>query len=878
MARPLSLNRAHWYAIKTMVGSELQVANQLRSSATSLGDASAITKTEGVYDILPEKGHIKHSFRGFIYVRMALSESSFKWILSIPKVLGFVSGKVLLDIQSVPVEEINKLKQALDQDHTTKQQNPESAPIALNTTVEEVVLDTIQDEVTEDDFEKLSTINIKPQENDVAMITGGALLYEVGEDVRVINEIYQQRGSSKIQAIHYPSNRIDKAQLTINFGLAPFKLSFKDVDKAFTVGTEVRYLKASKEVSGKIVQVHHINEGDFLSTQVTIKYAEIKDKSTYLNQLYCIGKQINPNQSRIGKELLVAYDDFRELYLGVVTDKFNHGIELNGKAFDQSKRKPKFYEAFAFDPPQFFNIKPLDREISSFEIKQSVVMGTELQAAKIDDLDYLKIYVFDTNVKNTPIQEVLVDDLYQVDLFHAEGKQQLISLINQKIKENHADIHAEIKHYSLRLSALNPNQYLTVSTSSETLAQALGLSALFKRSQTPLNSQMIVKNQRLQQKAQLMASAPLMEFDLQRLKNGWIELNGQKITQLRYSKGKEQDFLDQLNQYRSGVQASLSEDRKLVLSCDVGNIKLVLSKDFALAYLLGFGDHFLEQITFTPPRKDKDESVEVLKSINQIIAQYGITASLDERRLRFSQHVSLYQSQYQGLRDLLKNTQSHHEFYFLQPFEENMDFKSQNEWVYDDLLPPQSKLKDFQILELLEVNPLADINTTQSSNLKKIAIQVTYELDSKNPLEKEIFFIGEALIDSPDVQQQDKKQELYVIYPEDKKRHKMMKFDQGVWVYAPQMLDTKNQKRELDHFKKQAVIRPIKLADFEHSSFDLYDRIPTDKLSHDYPKALVKKISQDKNDEIALISLLNEDGSEKSNQEYWVLLSDLQKI
>jgi transcription antitermination factor NusG len=832
------LYRYQWYALKTMTGAELQVANALRTQMLE-APHPYIAKVDGVLEILPEKGNGKHLFKGFIYVKMHLSEESIQWIKKTPKLLGFISGKTVLDIPTVSVDEVEHMRQKTATVASTAQlnaeQNPSTQKIA-STQIEaqartkesnqtEAILDSIVHTTHQHQEMSLNDQNQEIIENDLVQVISGALLYQVGEDVRITSDLYQQRGSSKIQAIHYPTNRLDKAQLTINFGSTPFRLSFKDIDKAFTIHDEVTFTYQNKLLSGKIVQVHHQQEEDSLKTFVTIKYKSQGDAG----QLLEIVHALNPAQIRVGQDLLVSYDDHREIHFAKVSAKNNFQVILQHVPFDFNKRKPKFFEVRPVRNANAYQAHLLNLSDPIAIKNTSIVAHQPIKTFFFEEDDYLLI------------NGLRIIDLYKIDLSTQEGKNALVRLINQQLQAADLEITCQIKNDCLRFDSL---AHISIEFSREEVAMNLGFP-----NYPNLNTDLTVSISNDQVSTEFIAKEPIQDFDLTKLKNAYIDINGHRVTSLKYQKNKEEDLLHALNHPKSGVKVQL-DDSKLSLSAPKGNIRLQVSKDFSLIYSLGIADLCMDQFHCYISQSQ-------IISLNRQIASTGIVWILDDKRLRASAPFSFYDAKFAVIRDAFKNLIFTKDFDLSFSFSDDQNLLLKYDWL-KTYVPAKRLVKECQLLELSQVTQSSHKQANTDDSLK-LALQIVYRYEGgSKQLEQEIYYIGEAL--DLKAQRYERKSTEALVFSTQEQHLKLQNFDQCFWINVPNDLSV------------AYVERPARLVHILDQQFDHYIKLSTDQIQYDYPKAIVKKRHQDKGEEIALISLINQ------TEEYWVSCSDLKKL
>ena len=111
---------SHWYVIHTYAGFEGRVRTGIVERAHQLGMAESVGQvlvpTEDVVEFKDGKRRAskRKFFPGYILVKMELNDQSWHFIRNIPKVIGFVGGKLRdgkIDPNSVPnVEEIEVKK------------------------------------------------------------------------------------------------------------------------------------------------------------------------------------------------------------------------------------------------------------------------------------------------------------------------------------------------------------------------------------------------------------------------------------------------------------------------------------------------------------------------------------------------------------------------------------------------------------------------------------------------------------------------------------------------------------------------------------------------------------------------------------------------
>lgn len=119
---------SRWYVVHTNTGFEDRVKTLIedRVRSESLDDLinEVLIPTETIVE--PVKGgkkktSVRKFFPGYILVKMELNDKSWHFIRSIPKVIGFVGGKIkdgMIDPDSVPAiqeEEVMKIKQQIQE-------------------------------------------------------------------------------------------------------------------------------------------------------------------------------------------------------------------------------------------------------------------------------------------------------------------------------------------------------------------------------------------------------------------------------------------------------------------------------------------------------------------------------------------------------------------------------------------------------------------------------------------------------------------------------------------------------------------------------------------------------------------------------------------
>ncbi|MBI4228867.1 MAG: transcription termination/antitermination protein NusG [Deltaproteobacteria bacterium] len=119
---------SRWYVVHTNTGFEDRVKTLIedRVRSENLDDLinEVLIPTETIVE--PVKGgkkktSVRKFFPGYILVKMELNDKSWHFIRSIPKVIGFVGGKIkdgMIDRDSVPAiqeEEVIKIKQQIQE-------------------------------------------------------------------------------------------------------------------------------------------------------------------------------------------------------------------------------------------------------------------------------------------------------------------------------------------------------------------------------------------------------------------------------------------------------------------------------------------------------------------------------------------------------------------------------------------------------------------------------------------------------------------------------------------------------------------------------------------------------------------------------------------
>ncbi len=117
-----------WYVVHTNTGFEDRVKSYIEDRAVVEGFEDQVTEvlvpTETIVE--PVKGgkkktSVRKFFPGYILVRMELNDRSWHFIRNIPKVIGFVGGKVkdgVIDPDSVPdvnEEEVLRIKRQIEE-------------------------------------------------------------------------------------------------------------------------------------------------------------------------------------------------------------------------------------------------------------------------------------------------------------------------------------------------------------------------------------------------------------------------------------------------------------------------------------------------------------------------------------------------------------------------------------------------------------------------------------------------------------------------------------------------------------------------------------------------------------------------------------------
>lgn len=117
-----------WYVVHTNTGFEDRVKSYIEDRASVEGFEDQVTEvlvpTETIVE--PVKGgkkktSVRKFFPGYILVRMELNDRSWHFIRNIPKVIGFVGGKVkdgVIDPDSVPdvnEEEVLRIKRQIEE-------------------------------------------------------------------------------------------------------------------------------------------------------------------------------------------------------------------------------------------------------------------------------------------------------------------------------------------------------------------------------------------------------------------------------------------------------------------------------------------------------------------------------------------------------------------------------------------------------------------------------------------------------------------------------------------------------------------------------------------------------------------------------------------
>lgn len=117
-----------WYVVHTNTGFEDRVKSYIEDRVVVEGFEDQVTEvlvpTETIVEPLKggkKKTSVRKFFPGYILVRMDLNDRSWHFVRNIPKVIGFVGGKIkdgVIDpdsVPDVPEEEVQKIKRQIEE-------------------------------------------------------------------------------------------------------------------------------------------------------------------------------------------------------------------------------------------------------------------------------------------------------------------------------------------------------------------------------------------------------------------------------------------------------------------------------------------------------------------------------------------------------------------------------------------------------------------------------------------------------------------------------------------------------------------------------------------------------------------------------------------
>jgi len=117
-----------WYVVHTNTGFEDRVKSYIEDKVVVEGFEDQVTEvlvpTETIVEPLKggkKKTSVRKFFPGYILVRMDLNDRSWHFVRNIPKVIGFVGGKIkdgVIDpdsVPDVPEEEVQKIKRQIEE-------------------------------------------------------------------------------------------------------------------------------------------------------------------------------------------------------------------------------------------------------------------------------------------------------------------------------------------------------------------------------------------------------------------------------------------------------------------------------------------------------------------------------------------------------------------------------------------------------------------------------------------------------------------------------------------------------------------------------------------------------------------------------------------
>jgi len=117
-----------WYVVHTNTGFEDRVKSYIEDRVVIEGFEDEVTEvlvpTETIVEPLKggkKKTSVRKFFPGYILVRMELNDRSWHFVRNIPKVIGFVGGKIkdgIIDpdsVPDVPEEEVQKIKRQIEE-------------------------------------------------------------------------------------------------------------------------------------------------------------------------------------------------------------------------------------------------------------------------------------------------------------------------------------------------------------------------------------------------------------------------------------------------------------------------------------------------------------------------------------------------------------------------------------------------------------------------------------------------------------------------------------------------------------------------------------------------------------------------------------------
>lgn len=108
-----------WYALQTYVGFEKRVKTVLGQKAHDLGHEEAfgeiIIPTEKVIDLVRGKKQTieRRLFPGYVFVEMALSDTTWHLVHSVPKVVGFIGESELVPTP-LALEQVQQIKHRME--------------------------------------------------------------------------------------------------------------------------------------------------------------------------------------------------------------------------------------------------------------------------------------------------------------------------------------------------------------------------------------------------------------------------------------------------------------------------------------------------------------------------------------------------------------------------------------------------------------------------------------------------------------------------------------------------------------------------------------------------------------------------------------------